>query len=197
MSLELEKVENLVSVLSSMKEQLDALMKSLADFDRILIAEEKAIQTSDLILIEKIVPEKLRIGSEVERSIQLLKSHLEQFFQGGWIMRSHSSKAALDLSDLIVFLMEVDGRLDRSNLASQVLTHLSAKIKLVVNEVIQFRKKLQPKIEANSYLVRKLLVHHQETYRFWQSLVLEAESVYNSYGTTKSAKSQSILEVKT
>jgi len=197
MNLGLEKIEILVSLLSSVREQLDILMNGLKEFDQILTAEEKAVQTSDLILIEKIVPEKERIGNLIEKAIQFIRSQLEVFSQGGWITRANSSKVSFDLSDLIQALSEIDNQLDRSNLASQVLTHLSTKINVVATEVIQFRKKIQPKIEANSYLVRRLLLHHQETYRFWQSLVLEAEAVYSSYGTTKSAKSQSILEVKT
>ncbi|MFW7377890.1 MAG: hypothetical protein ACOH5I_03660 [Oligoflexus sp.] len=197
MSITAEKIENLVALLSSMRDLLTLIAEGLIEFEKILDAEEYAIQKSDLKTIEKIVPEKERLGSQIAKTIQQLHQNLELSFREGLLCRRQESKSHIELTDLIEALKLIEDTMDRSDLASQVILHLSPKIQKTALEVISLRMKLQPKIEANSYLVRRLLSHHQETYRFWQSLISEAESVYSSYGKTKSLKSQSILEVKT
>lgn len=197
MILDTENIEKLVAILSNFRELLDSLMDSLTELEHILIAEEKAIQESNLNQIEKIVPSKEKLGSQIEKAIIAVRTQLEQLFQGTLNPEICPKKSNLELSDLVTVLTTIESSMKNLGLASQVFLHIASKVKTRAKKVMQLRVKLLPRIEANSYLVRKLLSYHQETYRFWQSLAYEAESVYSSHGRTKTTKSQSILEVKT
>lgn len=196
MQLDFENIEKLVATFSSLGEKLESVLKLMEAFSRILDKEEAAVRVSDINQIEETVKRKEEIGRLIEQDIQSIRKGIFDVC----IISSPCEKAdqeTCDLSQLIDATEKIDSALSDKNFASQVLIHLTAKVTENSRRVIRFRVELQPKVEANGYLVRRLLVHHQETYRFWQSLISEAESVYGAMGKTKAAQSQSMLEVKT
>lgn len=186
----------LIVQFSNMREQITCLIEHLKEMDNIIQDEATAVNISDLRAIEILVPNKETLAAKIEKAIVALRDDLRDLKSKG-ILVQESNKEGLDLSDLLTGLSSLKSASTARNMESQVLQHTIEKLSESTRLLIDLRKHTHPKIEANAYLVRKLLQHHQETYLFWQSVVLETESVYGSHGRTKIANTKSILEIKT
>lgn len=190
-------IEKLVSDLGAIQELAVSLHQQLEAVEKILDDEEAAIGTSDLKSIEAIVPKKESCGQGIEKLTQKLKSAiagLRNYPQFAGLR----SKEGLDVSEFIQRLEQLQAQVgEQRELASQVLDYMMSKTRESCISLRERRYILQPKIEANAYLVRRLLHHHHETFRFWQNLAQETEAVYGAEGKTKAQNGHSMLEIKT
>lgn len=167
-----------------------AMAKTILDFDSILAKENSAIARSDINELELITQEKIFFGAKVEEGAGNIKKqmgHLQSMLGLGGDERD-----GLQVEKLLDHLQEMKKNHDYVGL-DQGLVALEKSIL----EMSQARKAIFPKIEANAYMVKKLLQYHRETYAFWQAVAQQSEAVYGKTGKAVTGSQKSILSVRT
>ncbi len=161
------------------------LQVALAAFDTVLDRENEAIARSDIHELEAITQEKVAFGTGVEDRAQKIRRSIDEF--AAFLKLSHSNEP-IQLEDMLDQLEQnLAGSMD------DALAQLRDHVKALAAE----RQRIFPKIEANAYMVKKLLQYHRETYAFWQAVASESEAVYGKTGKAVSGPKKSILTVRT
>ncbi len=167
------------------------LQQALSGFEVVLDRENAAIGRSDINELEAITQEKIAFGMAVEDKSQKIRHSIDEFAQL-YALENHSEQA-LQIDDLLVYLQREVAHGSVSDSLHVAMDRLAKQI----NGLVEERKKIFPKVEANAYLVRKLLQYHRETYAFWQAVASESEAVYSKAGRAVSPAKKSILTVRT
>lgn len=161
------------------------LQVALAAFDTVLDRENNAIARSDIHELEAITQEKVAFGMGVEDRAQKIRRAIDEL--AAFLQIPHANEP-IQLEELLTQLEKnLAGTMD------DALTNLGSHIKALAAE----RQHIFPKIEANAYMVKKLLQYHRETYAFWQAVASESEAVYGKTGKAVSGPKKSILTVRT
>lgn len=175
----------LVKKMEALGRLCQQLQGALAAFDTVLDRENEAIARSDIHELEAITQEKVAFGMGVEDRAQKIRKAIDEF--AAFLMIAHSNEP--------IQLEEILNQLEKKLAGSMddALAHLRDHIKALAAE----RQRIFPKIEANAYMVKKLLQYHRETYAFWQAVASESEAVYGKTGKAVSGPKKSILTVRT
>jgi flagellar biosynthesis/type III secretory pathway chaperone len=161
------------------------LQAALAAFDTVLDRENSAIARSDIHELESITQEKVAFGTGVEDKAQKIRKAIDEF--AVYLQLGHPNEP-IQLEEILNHLEKnLAGSMD------EALATLGGQVKALSHE----RQRIFPKIEANAYMVKKLLQYHRETYAFWQSVASESEAVYGKTGKAVSGSKKSILTVRT
>jgi hypothetical protein len=175
----------LVKKMEALGRLCQQLEGALAVFDTVLDRENTAIARSDIHELESITQEKVAFGMGVEDRAQKIRKAIDEF--AAYLHIPHSNEP--------IQLEEILNQLEK-NLAGSfdvALAALAGHVKALSVE----RQRIFPKIEANAYMVKKLLQYHRETYAFWQAVASESEAVYGRTGKAVAAPKKSILTVRT
>ncbi|MCX6131078.1 MAG: flagellar export chaperone FlgN [Proteobacteria bacterium] len=179
-----KKIESLVRLCG----QLQAI---LSGFERVVERENNAIRRSDINELESLTEEKTAFGNAVEDKAQRIREIMEDL--SGVVGLSRSGDSSLQLDEMCIYLLNwVKAEPERLDFQDSI-NHLTE----AVNDLAKERFKIFPKLEANSYLVKKLLQYHRETYIFWQSVASDSEAVYGKTGRSLTPAKKSILSVRT
>jgi hypothetical protein len=177
--------DTLVKKMEALGRLCQQLEGALAAFDTVLDRENTAIARSDIQELESITQEKVAFGMGVEDRAQKIRNAIDEF--AAYLSIPHSNEP--------IQLEEILNQLEK-NLAGnfdEALAALAGHVKALSAE----RQRIFPKIEANAYMVKKLLQYHRETYVFWQAVASESEAVYGKTGKAVAAPKKSILTVRT
>ncbi|HET9240476.1 MAG TPA: flagellar export chaperone FlgN [Oligoflexus sp.] len=175
----------LVKKMEALGRLCQQLEGALAAFDTVLDRENTAIARSDIHELESITQEKVAFGMGVEDRAQKIRKAIDEF--AAYLQIPHSNEP--------IQLEEILHQLEKNLAGSfdEALATLGGHVKALAAE----RQRIFPKIEANAYMVKKLLQYHRETYAFWQAVASESEAVYGKTGKAVTAPKKSILTVRT
>ena len=176
-------------------ETLEGICQLFDEVTDLITAEHDLIKVSDLNGIEKITREKVDLGAKVEASCNDLANVFDNLKESLVDHGLLSSGETIDLGSLVNALDLVEA--DQDSTEGKLLHHSKAKLVKYFGEFKEKRASYQPLIEMNQYLIKKLLEHHRETYRFWQSIATESEATYGDKGQSKGGKPQPVIQVKT
>lgn len=167
----------------------EGLTRVIRDFEDVLNKEHAAISRSDIKELEEITQHKIFFGGKVDEGIKDIKKLIGVLGLELNVRTEEGSE--LQLTPLLQALRNLN-LVDRQE-AEAKLDALSK----AVEHLRSARSEIFPKIEANAYLVNRLLQYHRETYAFWQSIAQDSEAVYSKNGKTKASGQRSILSVRT
>jgi hypothetical protein len=175
----------LVKKMEALGRLCQQLQGALAAFDAVLDRENAAIARSDIHELEAITQEKVAFGMGVEDRAQKIRKAIDELAK--FLKLGHANEP-IQLEEILKQLEQnLSGSLDAE------LAQLGTQVQALAVE----RQRIFPKIEANAYMVKKLLQYHRETYAFWQAVASESEAVYGKSGKAVSAPKKSILTVRT
>ncbi|HYX34066.1 MAG TPA: flagellar export chaperone FlgN [Oligoflexus sp.] len=175
----------LVKKMEALGRTCQQLQGTLTSFDGVLERENDAIRRSDIHELEGITQEKVAFGQAVEDKAQKIRKSIDELAA---FLQLAPQNEAIQLEDILDQLQK--------NLAGPMDAAL-AKLAEQIQALAAERQRIFPKIEANAYLVKKLLQYHRETYIFWQAVASESEAVYGKSGKAVMAPKKSILSVRT
>ena len=179
----------LMKRLESLRLSVRQMTEMMRHFEAVVDKENAAIARSDINELEAITQEKSFFGTKLEEAVQALQKQLHDLYPLLGLNRAASEVRIEEfLQDLSCF-RESQGTVDWDASIDGLAFEM--------NQLRETRWRLFPKIEANSYMVRKLLQYHRETYAFWQAVAQESETVYGKTGKTRAAVQKSILTVRT
>lgn len=175
----------LIKKMEALGRTCQQLEVALAAFDSVIDRENEAIRRSDINELETITQEKMVFGLAVEDKAQKIRKAIDEF--ADFLKITHENEPI----QLEAILDQLQKNLTGS--VAPALDKLATQIKALAAE----RLRIFPKIEANSYMVKKLLQYHRQTYAFWQAVASESEAVYGKTGKAVMAPKKSILTVRT
>jgi len=162
------------------------LQQALTGFEAVVDRENEAIRRSDINELEIITQEKIAFGMAVEDKSQKIRQAIDELASATEV--ESDPDQPLQLDGLMIHLQQkFQSSLDKA------LGRLDFQIKSLATE----RFRIFPKLEANAYMVRKLLQYHRETYIFWQAVASDSEAVYGKTGRAVTPAKKSILTVRT
>ncbi|NRA67068.1 MAG: flagellar protein FlgN [Pseudobacteriovorax sp.] len=169
---------------------------SLDDLLTVIEEEKKAIEASDINLVEQALERKLEVEADSRsRSLQLtlaFQKLVEYLRSQGMI-----GESPLGLTELWQEEFELQNTKSENLFEEKLFFHEWKKTKEVFQRFKVAYENCQIKIEANKYLIEKLLNHHRETYRFWQGIISESQATYGAKGLPKDQVATSTLTIKT
>ena len=187
--------DRLINSLNKLEVSISELNTQYASFHVVIDKEQRAIESSDLNEIEKIVPEKVSVGHQIEASVQEVSSIFQRIIDS--IPETFSKNVTeVSLSNILSVLEEIMSDLPSENLESKVLAHSVSKLRIQIECMTKQHKDLYPKIEANKYLVDTLLSNHRQTHRFWLGLISESQGTYGAHGSHNKQNLTSMISVK-
>ncbi len=180
--------------LTELSRAVKVFLQEIHCLDELLLREAEAIGKSDLEQIEILTSEKILLSQRMEllvAEIRDLELSLRQDF--GEVAYDSKKSFHLSIKDLIYDIEKLLKNSEKSN----EIEGLLAKLNSDVTQLISERKRIFPQVESNTYLIKKLLHYHRETYAFWQSVAGDSESTYGQTGKSKLLPQRSILSVRT
>ena len=176
--------------IDQLTQSCQALTLKLCGFEEVLSKEAAAIARSEIKELEAITQEKVSFGEKIDEFVTDIRRHL-LFLQAATDDDSHNPEG-MQIED---FIIKTRLNFQKENQTDVDLSLL--RLETSVQELKQARMVIFPKIEANAYMVKKLLQYHRETYAFWQAVAQESEGVYGKTGRSVSSTQKSILTVRT
>ena len=160
-------------------------------------SEHQAISKSYLKEIESLVAEKVSIGDRIMTlGDELIKNY--ESLVSKMRTREIIPNTKLSIKDFLKFLLNKQKSLfNQKDMICSVLLHELKKLDAIYSKLEELKNVCNPKIEMNQYLVRRLLYHHQETFRFWQNIAIESAATYGSRGIANKQDSNATLVIRT
>lgn len=184
--------EALIKRIGGLTHACSTLAKTIAAFEHVLIKENEAIERSDIKELEAITQEKIFFGTKIEEGVAEIRKQMNY-------LHSHldfekQDKDSLQIENLVETLRALPPSFSPS---FAQLDQAISSLESSMDELKQARTAVFPKIEANAYMVKKLLQYHRETYAFWQAVAQQSEAVYGKTGKAVTGTQRSILSVRT
>ena len=165
-------------------EEILSLKNLLMDIFKI---EEEAVVEHNINKIEDVSQKKIGLHQELEEYIRHLNNEVHKITQ----TKMEDAKTLTELKHDVEKMMESDNVKISFSDQKRLIKSLA-----LFEKVIESFKDIKPKIEKNRYLIETLLRHHQQSYQFWNDVLKERNSQYNSQGAINSQKTISQLCAK-
>ncbi len=175
-----------IEVVEKMIDSLTWLSKLFTEMDKIIDQEKLFISSRSGKDFEKVLTAKQDCSSLIEKKVKKLSDY-------AFILQGKLGVTVSTVGELISTLSEVD--FDKS-MESKVLVHNIEKLKDSHKNLSAVRKKVNPKIEQNAYLIQTLLVRYREHLKCLRTAASSADALYTAEGSEKVNFGGSIFEVK-
>jgi hypothetical protein len=186
----------ILSISSRLLKLITLLTARYANLPEIIAEEHAAMRINDLAGLEQTCKKKTEVGEQISEHFTEFMAEAEALFiraRGRFEVPSFEAKGyteVIQLFDILVGNSEPD-----SAIAAEVL-----KRRAQLSEAFRiFRSKfdlIQPMIENNRTVVRTMLEHQQQSFRFWAEIVHEESSSYNASGSRKSKAGNSMINIQ-
>jgi hypothetical protein len=194
----MKHLESAISLASQVKSGLDMLGRALDALQALIDREHKCIKDSDVAALEQLMVEKENISemiSKVSIGLQKNAEGIRQIYQQ---VAETQTNGLTTLTEVVSWVNGIAECFEAGLPQANILKHMATQVESVFNEVYKKKVDAKPKIEMNSHLISKLLLHYRQSIKFWQDVNEESSSVYGQSGVTKPStqSSSSILRVK-
>lgn len=188
-------VEQVIEVASRLTDCVNKMRDAYAEMPKVIASEHEAIEAREYGLVTDSCRMKEELGDRIEGAYTSFTLTGEKFAK---ILGSHwpDKPRPVTLSQFNEALTELANTLASEQFAVQVLQHVAKVFAKAVQDFFVVYMDVKPRIEANRYLVTKLMWNYQESYRFWQEVSEQVAVSYNSHGVQKAAGRNSGFRVK-
>ena len=190
-------IEIMVDAVAQMTQYLEAVQQDYLRMKAIIEAEKEYIASRDLDAHERHVQRKTQVGQSIiekaEKMMMLWRNMRVRISPPDGDKRSHDMS---NITDLIKHVQDWTVQHEASDLAKKVLLHAIEKLKNRLDAFAVVRENTNPEIEANAYLVERLLQRHHDFRRFIQHEIDGASAVYNAKGFQGAKDSLPMLRVR-
>lgn len=190
--------DELIAKASGLKAHIEELTALYAQVPGFLEADKRALAASDLMTLEALSVRKLAVAEAIEENFGRLKdsiTEIERFV--GAIHDSPRLATPVTLSGVLGWLTAFGTTLQQEKgFAVQVFRHLTAGLEKLGTELLEQHRVLRPALEANKFMLERVLAFKQESFRFWQDVANVTMSNYNAQGAQKSTSVKSVLQIR-
>ncbi len=188
--------EKIIPLAATMKECMDALIDDYTILPSILADEEQAISSKSIESFQSSGEKKEAVAQSTQKifdqlsqvSLQLkdlYENVFEKPFEGG-----------LQLEDCCEIFEEFSKRENLNTLEKQILLRLTEELKDKQSRFDRLISDLKPQIEKNRTIIKTMLDHYHQSYRFWVEVVDEQSANYTASGVKDTSKQHSSFQIK-
>ncbi|MBM4251491.1 MAG: hypothetical protein FJ146_05935 [Deltaproteobacteria bacterium] len=188
-------VEQVIEVASRLTDCVNKMRDAYAEMPKVIASEHEAIEAREYGLVTDACRVKEELGDRIEgayTNFTLTGEKLAKILSAHWPEKPRP----VTLSQFNDALTELANSLSSEQFAVQVLQHVAKVFTKAVQDFFAVYMDVKPQIEANRYLVTKLMWNYQESYRFWQEVSEQVAVSYNAHGVQKAAGRNSGFRVK-
>ncbi len=187
--MENNRVEIIISSLSSVKTGLQALLGVYQRLPNVFQKENEAIARVDIAEVENFAAEKLRMSAHVEEtSTQILKSLRDAVQLVDSSQEWHGIGEGLE-----ILAVKHDFPV---GLSQQLLLHLLTECQKLHRQFKQAYEELAPQFVIHREVVAQRLQNFRESYRFWLRIEQELTQGYDQKGQKTDQGSGSLFQTK-
>ena len=189
-------IEIMVNAVSEMTQCLELIQRDYLRMQNIIKIERDLIAKRDLDAHEGQVKQKTSVGSSIVERAEKMMSLWRRIKTMTAPTDLNKPQEVTTLSDLISHIQAWINGNEGSDVSLKILTHAVEKLKNRLDSFADIRKSVNPEIEANAYLVERLLKRHRDFRRFIQHEIDGSSSVYNAKGFQSSKDPLPMLRVR-
>lgn len=194
--LSISHLEKAISIASRIKDALVQMSLSYSQLPEIIRREHQSIKKSDLIDVEEIAEEKLKMALEIEANFNLLGQLSGELGRVASAMISNYDFSPSTVSECIEVMETIAENYQEKGFGAQVFEHVLSGIRAAFDELKSLKLKSQPVIEQNRAILQRIMVARQENLRFWQEISAAVLAPYDGQGKKRKSTSTSVLNVK-
>ena len=178
-------VDGVIEVASRLKDSVAGLYEAFGLLPAVLEKEHRAIKGRDFAAVGEILPEKEALGDRIEACFSALTAAGERLGQLRWELTGQAGARPTTLGECVDVLEALCQACAAEALGGQVLAHLTARLRALVDDFLALHAKVKPVIEGNKAEVGVLLAHMQASYQFWQEIQETTPAGYTAQGVQK------------
>ena len=178
-------IENFIRDASEVKTHVEALEASVVQLRSLLTHEHEAVRASELVTIEELTREKVRIGNEIARTYDSLQAVSQRVRSTYERVTGQHAAPDLNLTQVMTWLEAAAAQCSVDGFDGQILRHIVTRLAEQLAAFRTLHSEVKPKIEINVYLTRRLLENHWQTIKFWQDILAESEATYTPSGVAR------------
>ncbi len=187
--MENNRVEIIISSLSSVKTGLQELIAVYQRLPKMFFKENEAIARLDMEEVDNFAREKLRLSEQVEETTaQVMKSLQAAVQQVDGAEEWHGISEGLEVLEA-----KHDFPL---GLSQQLLLHLLTECKKLQRQFMQIYEQVAPEFATHREVVAQRLQNFRESYRFWLRVEQELTQGYDQKGQKTDQGSGSLFQTK-
>ena len=191
-----QEIESIVSAIAQMTHHLSLIQQDYLEMRGVIQQEKEIISARDLEAHEKHVKRKSKVGRDIVDNAEKIMNLWRRIKTTVTDQGAKPSPHMANISDLLVYLQDWIGQLQASDFAKKILYHAIDKLKERLDAFAVLRDKISPEIEANAYLVERLLQRHHDFRRFIQQEIDGSSAVYNARGSQDTRDPLPMLRVR-
>jgi hypothetical protein len=176
------RAEDLIAAIARVKELATRLMSAYGALPPFLEQEQALIAAGKLGAVDTIVEGKERLGAEIEASFQGLTevcAEITRLNAAAGLAQGAPTTLTEAVEALAALVAPLGGE---QTLAAEVARRQITSTRQVVADFLDLHRRVKPRIEANRYLLDRLLDNLRLSYRFWQSMTEQVAVPYNAQG---------------
>ena len=175
-------LEQLIEVASRLKESVADLYQAYARMPEVLGREERAIAAHDYVEVRAKCDEKEALSDRIEALFSTMTAAGERINHLANQVLSEAPVRPTTLSQYVELLQVLSAHFGTTAFAGQVLSHVVKGLQELVTQFFGLYLQVKPQIEANRYLVTKMMTFFQQSYRFWTEVSEQQATSYNKSG---------------
>lgn len=185
----LEELIEAISQVSGIVSRTQGLLVALTG---VLDTEKQALSLHNLQVLEDISREKKKLVDGIGDNFAIFDKIARDFAQ----RFCPDSNYFFTLRGWVEGIKKIIVNSGESSLPHQIALHQISKLSDLVEELLSFRKQIDPKIRQNRYLIEKSLRNYQLSFRFWLSIEDQVAMTYGPSGQLQEQRPKSFMSVK-
>ncbi|MFK7873925.1 MAG: hypothetical protein AB8C84_12300 [Oligoflexales bacterium] len=183
------KTEQAVKSLLKMQKNLESAFKQCHELSAVMKQEHRAISVHNLNEVEALVSQK-------ESSADALQTVVQDLLADLLALGEDALPERFELSLGLKIFEHIEAALFDDDLQSKTARYLLRECRKDLEQVLEVADRLRFDIHQNMVVLERMMDHHQESYRFWQTIAAEEGSQYGDRGEKQSSGHCSQLVVK-
>ncbi len=189
-------LEKAISIASQIKDCLLEMSRCYAILPDVIRREHLAIRKSDLIDVEGVAAEKLKMAEQIECHYHSLQRLAKDLGMIATDMMPELVKTPQTVSECIDIMEALSESCQKKGFGAQVFEHVLSGIRLAFAELSNLKIKSEPVIEQNRDILQRIMLARQENLRFWQEISAAVLAPYDGQGKKRKNTASSYLNVK-
>jgi flagellar biosynthesis/type III secretory pathway chaperone len=186
-----------ILVISSRLLKLISLLTSKYErLPKIIAKEHAAIRTNDFTQLQQTCQEKSEIGDLIAQHFSEFRTETDALFLLAGASVEIVKQEPKGYNEVIELFDTMVSQLEEGSVWGPEIKKRRSQL---AESFKSFREKfeaIQPIIENNRTVVRTMLEHQQQSFRFWAEIVQEESSSYDASGSRKSKGGGSLISIQ-
>ena len=186
-------LEELMAMISTVREIVGQVHISMSGMLEVIDAEKQALSLHSISVMEDAAQKKRQLVDAIEYGFSTFESIAKRSVSD---FGAPKQSELLTLRGWVKWMRTAIAAHDDAALPRQIAEHQISKLHVAVEELLSTRRRIDPQLQQNKYLVEKCLRNYQLSLRFWVNVSDKTAETYGPTGALHDKRPKSFLTVK-